>query len=116
MAFFDCDNFKKVNDEQGHDAGDEILRKIGRILGQVCETKGGAFRFGGDEFVIIYPMEDNENSAELIEDLEKRFAKEQIAVSIGDYKIAWNDKRPLQEFLNMADRNMYDRKKMKQDK
>lgn len=62
VAFFDCDNFKTINDEQGHDKGDEILRKIEAILSDTCSRKGGAFRFGGDEFVVLYPLEDDETT------------------------------------------------------
>lgn len=114
IAFFDCDNFKEINDEQGHDAGDEILKKVGRILAKVCDDKGGAFRFGGDEFVVIYPLESNESSTEIIDELSRQFVQEQIDISIGAHMIDWNDNRPLQEFLNMADQCMYDNKKAKQ--
>lgn len=54
LAFLDIDNFKRVNDNKGHIAGDEVLRKLGCIL---RENFGGdhlVCRWGGDEFIIFF--------------------------------------------------------------
>lgn len=53
LAMFDIDNFKKVNDTYGHLKGDEVLIKFGDLLNEHCEN-GIAYRFGGDEFCILY--------------------------------------------------------------
>lgn len=113
LAFFDCDNFKKINDEQGHDAGDEILKKIGAILLETCNGKGGAFRFGGDEFVIVYPMEYGECCDDIIERLRMRFMSEGICVSVGCALIKGDGNKSIQEYLNMADQLMYENKREK---
>lgn len=116
VAFFDCDNFKTINDEQGHDKGDEILKKIGAILSDTCSRKGGAFRFGGDEFVVLYPLEDDETTDKLIDRVNKRFDDEGIQVSIGTCIMAADtpDKqKSLQDYLNMADQSMYENKRKK---
>ena len=112
IAFFDCDNFKIINDEQGHAKGDEILKKIGAILSDACSRKGGAFRFGGDEFVVLYPLENKETADEIINRLNKRFDNEGIQVSIGTC-VMDAEKKSLQEYLDMADRSMYENKKSK---
>lgn len=113
IAFFDCDNFKVINDEQGHAKGDEILKKIGTILSDACSRKGGAFRFGGDEFVVLYPLENKETANEIINRLNKRFDNEGIQVSIGTCVIDAEKKKSLQEYLDMADQSMYENKKSK---
>ena len=113
IAFFDCDNFKIINDEQGHAKGDEILKKIGTILSDACSRKGGAFRFGGDEFVVLYPLENKETADEIINRLNKRFDNEGIQVSIGTCVMDAEKKKSLQEHLDMADQSMYENKKSK---
>lgn len=116
VAFFDCDNFKTINDEQGHDKGDEILKRIGAILSDTCSRKGGAFRFGGDEFVVLYPLEDDETTDKLIDRVNQRFDDEGIQVSIGTCIMEADtpDKqKSLQDYLNMADQSMYENKRKK---
>lgn len=54
VAMVDLDRFKKFNDEHGHQVGDQLLRMVGATLGRVGGG-GGAFRYGGEEFVVIFP-------------------------------------------------------------
>jgi diguanylate cyclase (GGDEF)-like protein len=53
VLFIDLDSFKKLNDSYGHQAGDEILRVLGRRLSEVVRPHDVVARVGGDEFVII---------------------------------------------------------------
>ncbi len=55
VLFFDLDNFKKVNDTFGHLAGDEALRNVARIVMDQIRTIDIAFRFGGEEIVVVLP-------------------------------------------------------------
>ncbi len=56
LLFCDLDNFKIVNDEQGHLAGDQVLAELAHRIGSVVRADDTASRFGGDEFVIVaYP-------------------------------------------------------------
>jgi len=55
LIFFDLDNFKNINDEHGHLAGDEALKQVGAILLGSKRKEDIACRFGGDEFVILLP-------------------------------------------------------------
>lgn len=115
IAFFDCDNFKRINDEQGHDAGDEILKRVGKILKQSCNERGNAYRFGGDEFIIVHACESAEKAEQLVERIRDRFEKEQIAISIGSVVTDTDNNITLQEYLNMADQVMYKNKRKKKN-
>jgi diguanylate cyclase (GGDEF)-like protein len=55
VATLDLDNFKAVNDTLGHHVGDEMLRLVAQRLSQVLPPGARAYRFGGDEFVVILP-------------------------------------------------------------
>lgn len=53
MAMVDVDHFKKFNDKHGHDIGDQVLKKL---AGQLRQVRGGkAFRYGGEEFTVVFP-------------------------------------------------------------
>lgn len=54
IAMLDVDHFKKFNDTYGHDVGDQVLCRVGRVIANV--TGGGQyFRYGGEEFTIVFP-------------------------------------------------------------
>lgn len=49
----DIDHFKRFNDEFGHDAGDEVMRRVSAILSETVGEAGTVYRFGGEEFAIL---------------------------------------------------------------
>jgi len=105
VIFVDLDNFKQINDRFGHRAGDRILRKIGLVL--LKEARFRAFRYGGDEFVILLPWATEEQAAKLAERIQCRIAEInidgiKISVSIG---IGRNEEK--------ADAAVYEAKKRK---
>jgi diguanylate cyclase (GGDEF)-like protein len=53
FVFLDVDDFKRVNDEGGHEVGDEVLRELARRLAAACSTGDAPARLGGDEFVVL---------------------------------------------------------------
>ena len=55
LAYIDCDNFKTINDRLGHQAGDELLRSIGAVLGAGLRHTDFVARLGGDEFAVLLP-------------------------------------------------------------
>ena len=73
VAMCDVDHFKTFNDTYGHDAGDQVLRFIGTKLSQVG---GGAraFRYGGEEFTVVFPGRTAEEAQPFVESLREAIA------------------------------------------
>jgi two-component system, cell cycle response regulator len=55
LVVLDVDHFKAVNDTHGHQAGDEVLRRIGAVLAEACRGTDVAARYGGEEFAVVVP-------------------------------------------------------------
>lgn len=67
FALLDVDYFKQYNDSVGHDAGDDVLVKLGQIITDACHRPGDiACRFGGEEFVLLLPMTPAEGAMTLL--------------------------------------------------
>lgn len=65
LAMVDVDHFKSFNDTHGHEAGDIVLRRVARAL--AAQAGGRAFRYGGEEFCVVYPGRDAKAAAEALE-------------------------------------------------
>lgn len=105
VALFDLDNLKEINDRFGHSMGDRVLRRIGLVL--LVESRLRAFRYGGDEFVLLLPWFPNEKVEMLVKRIQKRVSEididgVRINVSVG---IGRNEE--------VADKNLYKAKVIK---
>jgi len=76
LIFVDIDNFKEFNNQYGHQAGDKTLRKIGFIL--LSESRLRAFRYGGDELVVLLPWTNKEKAYRLAEKIRVQIEKNNI--------------------------------------
>src|SRR4030095_570062 len=72
VAVCDMDNFKDINDRYGHLVGDEILRNIGHLLQNSIRLEDQAFRWGGDEFVILFHKQRADVAARRLAGIEGR--------------------------------------------
>jgi PAS domain S-box/diguanylate cyclase (GGDEF) domain len=121
VLMLDIDLFKKVNDTYGHDAGDEVLR----VLAKVVMSAGGKLdifaRWGGEEFVAVLPDKDAEQARDAAEQLRAKFERQDFThtwrtgnaipftVSIGVATRA-PDERDFDTVLKRADKALYEAK------
>jgi diguanylate cyclase (GGDEF)-like protein len=83
IAVVDIDHFKKINDQFGHDTGDQVLRLVASRLGRV--TGGGeAFRVGGEEFTILFPGRPVRDIADHLELLRMEIESTSFRVRTGE--------------------------------
>jgi diguanylate cyclase (GGDEF)-like protein len=85
IAMIDVDNFKKINDQYGHDIGDQVLRMIATKLLKVSGG-GKAFRYGGEEFTLIFAGKSVNETKPHVEDLRETISTNRFFLR--------NDKRP----------------------
>ena len=74
LVIFDLDEFKQVNDQHGHQAGDDVLRLVAQALALACRDLDTAARYGGEEFVVILPDCGPERSVQVAERLRAAVA------------------------------------------
>ena len=107
VAYMDLNGLKKMNDEKGHEAGDDLIRAAAGALTDVFPDQ--AFRVGGDEFVIIREGISETAFSEKIDQLRDNMERRKVSVSIGDQWAA--EERGIEEMLKRADHRMYEEKK-----
>ena len=109
----DIDNFKKVNDTYGHQEGDFVLKKVGRIIKENVRKYDIASRYGGEEISIIMPNVSEETAYRIIDRIRKKikneFTKKNITVSAGISILRKIDKPSY--LVKRADEYLYSAKK-----
>lgn len=117
IAMIDLDRFKLVNDHRSHEAGDAVLRTVGRILAEQADTVPGgvAARLGGEEFLMILPGSDGEAASSCAEAVRREIeecdwqpitAGINVTASIG-VAVAPSDGYRRPELLGTADSRLY---------
>lgn len=111
----DCNYLKKTNDTYGHEYGDLLLKRVARILRSALPEGCTALRIGGDEFMILCEDCDEQKGKELVEDIQRRFAKESddripLSVAFGAHTTAAGA-FSFAEAYRRADRAMYEHKR-----
>lgn len=119
LMFIDIDNFKTINDQYGHSAGDKILVEAAKILARSTRESDMVFRFGGDEFVILLQGIHENKSYKIISDrINKKNKKIKledgtevaISMSIG-ISFYPSDGNTIDQLVLKADQAMYASKK-----
>jgi two-component system cell cycle response regulator len=83
VLVLDIDFFKAINDNYGHDAGDDVLREFSIRIRKSIRGIDLACRYGGEEFVIVMPETDMAVAATVAERLRRRIATEPFVVDCG---------------------------------
>jgi GGDEF domain-containing protein len=83
IAMLDVDHFKKFNDTYGHDLGDQILKMVGTKIDAVGGG-GRAYRYGGEEFTVLFPGEDLAHAMPHLEALREQIESYQLALRAPD--------------------------------
>lgn len=114
VIFCDIDNFKRLNDTQGHQTGDRVLRHVAAILQEECETYGIAGRYGGEEMVALLTDASLrvENLAERIRKRVEAETGSTISVGFCKYRRGMSP----EELIDCADQAMYQAKKTGKNK
>lgn len=113
LAMVDIDDFKHINDQYGHNAGDYILSNVARIMTDTC-TKSRISRWGGEEFLILTSGPVSGTGLELIETLRKRIESEDfvfedthIKVTITSGLAEFTADRSVDKWVDEADDKLY---------
>lgn len=111
IALLDINDFKKINDLQGHDAGDRCLISMAEALSQSFSGIGTVFRIGGDEFVVISKKQDANGFAAAIGATRQKMAQKDVSFACG--MLTYHPPQSIQEAFVEADRLMYQDKNQK---
>lgn len=125
LALFDIDKFKLVNDNYGHQCGDEVICHVAHLLNKGALAYGGiAGRYGGEEFVISFLGKDVEETYKIVEEIHNEIRNREVhydsrtihvTASAGIASYPLTCKNP-SELLTRADWAMYSSKKNGRDK
>lgn len=116
IAIIDLDFFKSINDQFGHDTGDNVLKVFGGACKKVLTQKAGFGRYGGEEFLLVMRNCRDSDLPNAFENLRKDVNKEQIqglpkdrdvTFSMGACKLIPNASHSLQSLINLADEQLY---------
>lgn len=120
VLMLDVDDFKKINDRHGHQAGDFVLKRLADIMREILRTVDISGRIGGEEFAVLLPETDLQMAAEIAERLREEVTRVVVTlvagmplhftVSIGVASLEGRDV-DLNTLINQADKALYQAKK-----
>ncbi len=124
LMMIDMDNFKAVNDEFGHQAGDELLIQTALTISRQLRSADVAARFGGDEFIVLLPHSGSGEAQVLGDRLAQRFRSDMrrklphigVSLSIGVAGLTESGAETVDEFIRAADRALYEAKALGKDR
>ncbi|MBR9828362.1 MAG: diguanylate cyclase [Oceanospirillales bacterium] len=110
VVFLDINDFKRINDEEGHQRGDEILRTVADAIRLISRTEDYCFRYGGDEFCIILPRCTEAQARQsygkrLIAEVNRHEAG--LSISGGYVQACPAEHASAEELIRVADERMY---------
>lgn len=123
ISVFDCDNLKKINDQDGHDKGDIYIKTASQLICRIFQHSP-VFRVGGDEFAVILQNEDYRNREALAEKFEEtrielcaaarnRWEEPHVAIGVAVYDPELDD--TVDDTVRRADKKMYENKRLRKE-
>ncbi len=120
LILLDIDDFKKINDNHGHNMGDKVLKEFAKIVSSTVRESDFIGRWGGEEFILVATETDLKDATHLAEKIRKEVSKfsfsslEKVSCSIGIAQL--KDQENADIFVNQADLAMYDAKNSGKDR
>ncbi len=107
----DIDDFKWFNDTYGHLAGDQVLKKLSRVMREYMEGSGSVFRWGGEEFLIIYkgenPLEEMEKLSEKVRNCKINYKEQTMQVTMTWGISRYRREDTIEGAIKRADERLY---------
>ncbi len=120
LVLLDVDHFKLVNDQHGHDVGDQVLRGVGRTLARQLRDSDTAARWGGEEFLLVLPSTGAEAGMICAERVRKAVGASPsptgAPVTISGGLVQYAAGETLEQVLGRADKNLYEAKHRGRDR
>ena len=117
LLLTDVDKFKNFNDTYGHQAGDEVLKAVARVLIECARNTDFAARYGGEEFCLVMPGADEETAMAKAEEIRKKIEDMVVQSDDDEMKVTMSvgisffdpevDVRTNKGLINRADKALY---------
>lgn len=111
LIFLDIDEFKKINDQQGHRVGDQALETVAALLSNYSRKSDFIFRYGGDEFLVMLPEVEEKGARQFLNRINQELSYTSLRISAGIATL--EAESSLEELVEKADRRMYQEKRSK---
>jgi diguanylate cyclase len=113
IGLMDIDHFKRINDSYGHLVGDKVLVEVAATIKQEIRTIDYAGRYGGEEFLVVFPNTAVEDAQVAVERIRERISQltfgNELKITLSGGLKAYQGET-VEEFVNLADRRLYQAK------
>ncbi len=119
LCYLDCDYFKDLNDQYGHDIGDNALVSVSNLIKSSIREYDIPARVGGDEFVIFFPDTNKNNIHDIVDRIQINYEKQfkskswHLTLSMGIACFTYTNEYSINDMIKLADKLMYKAKKRK---
>ena len=118
IGLLDIDNFKRLNDELGHSAGDEALKSLAALVSKTLRPTDSVARYGGEEFVVLLPDTPVNEGEQILTRLQRSLTgglfmhkEKQIFVTFSAGVTSYRDSERIETALERADQALYEAKR-----
>jgi diguanylate cyclase len=113
LVYFDVDDFKMLNDTEGHQKGDTVLKSIGQVLLEIKRETDIVSRLGGDEFGVVLPDTNKKGCEDFCQRMTQAFQQQckGLTLSIGTAHAGPDHYPEIDDLIQIADKQMYEMKR-----